>query len=237
MNRSPQIKRLIAGLLILCLFKPLHGANDPWVSKSAAEWDKADVHKILYTSPWVKHFTRTKRLLEFEVPDLGPSGVELRGYHAKESKENGVVATDFYVRWVSSRTLRRAMARRVALMTQLKPGLAETTIPPMLDDLEIAIAGSDMSAFARVHDAKFKAKCYLVTSSNVKIHPTRVEFARSNDGKIRGILFHFPRNTGSGEPLISSHETRVWFFEGAAEIQISVTFQPQTMIDEKGLDL
>ena len=32
--------------------------------------------------------------------------MELRGYHAKESKEDGAETTEFYIRWVSSRTLR-----------------------------------------------------------------------------------------------------------------------------------
>ena len=84
---SDRIKRQFALVFVLFLLQPLRAADDPWTGKSAAEWDKADVRRILYDSPWVKHFTRTKRDLEFEVPDLGPSGMELRGYHAKESKE------------------------------------------------------------------------------------------------------------------------------------------------------
>lgn len=234
---SECIKRQSGLVLVLFLLQTLSTAEDPWERKSAAEWDKADVHRILYDSPWVKHVTRTKRDLEFELPDPGPTGMELRGYHAKDSKDDGALTTEFYVRWVSSRTMRRAMERRAALMKHSRPESADDQTPPMLDDLEIAIAGSDMSAFERVHAAKFKTKCYLLTTAKLKIRPTRVEFARSSEGKIHGILFHFPRTTQNGEPLISRHEARVWFFEAAAETQISVTFHPQTMVDEKGLDL
>jgi hypothetical protein len=90
---SDRIKRQFALVLVLLLFEPIRAADDPWARKPAAEWDKADVHRVLYDSPWVKHFTRTKRDLEFEVPDLGSSGMELRGYHAKESKEDGTRTT------------------------------------------------------------------------------------------------------------------------------------------------
>ena len=64
-------------------------ADGPWNEKPPTDWDRSDVHRILYDSPWVKHFTHSKRALEFDVPDQGPSGMELRGYHAKESKEDG----------------------------------------------------------------------------------------------------------------------------------------------------
>jgi hypothetical protein len=212
-------------------------AQSPWVSKRSADWDRNDVHRILYDSPWVKHVTRTKRDLEFEVPDQGPSGMELRGYHAKESKEDGAVTTEFCVRWVSSRTLRQAYARRVALIKQPGPEASEAAPPAAMDDFEIAIAGRDMSVFEGVREPTLKAKCYVATSSRPKIRPNKVEFARSRDGKIRGILFHFPRRTETGEPLISTHDEKVWFFEKGGDVGISVTFHPQMMLDGKGLDL
>ena len=232
-----RIKRHFALVLVLLLFEPVRAADNPWSRKATAEWDGADVHRILYDSPWVRHFTRTKRDLEFEIPDLGPSGNELRGYHAKESKEDGAITTEFYVRWVSSRTLRRALALRSAFLRHSKPESPTQNAPRMLRDFEVSIAGRDMSAFDQLSDGTLLAKCFLATNSRPKIRPTQVEVARSTDGKIRGVLFHFPRTTDGGEPLISSHERRVWFFEGAGEIQISVTFTPQTMMDEKGLDL
>ena len=214
-------------------------ADGPWSDKPSSEWDKSDVRRILYDSPWVKHFRRTKRDLEFDVPDQGPSGMELRGYHAKESKEDGAVTREFYVRWVSSRTLRSAIARRRNLLRQMVPtaSAGAESVPPPLDDFEIAIAGPDMSGFAHVTEATLRAKCYLATNSRPRLRPARIEFARSSDGKIRGILFHFPRRTETGEPLISTHDEKVWFFERGGEIEISVTFHPQTMLDDKGLDL
>jgi hypothetical protein len=93
-------------------------ADGPWNQKPRSDWDRADVHRILLDSPWVRRFRRTNRALESEVPDPGPSGMELRGYHAKESKDDGTQTAEFYVRWVSSRTLRAALARGLDLRKQ-----------------------------------------------------------------------------------------------------------------------
>jgi hypothetical protein len=219
-------------------------ADGPWVEKSSREWDRKDVRQILFDSPWVKHFSHSKQALEFEVPDQGPTAMELRGYHAKESKEDGSETTEFYVRWVSSRTVRQAMARRQALAAESgarAPREQEMRDPekeePEMTDFEIAVAGRDLSGFEHVREARLRNKCYLIVSSKPRISPTRVELARSGDGKIRGVLFHFPRKTATGEPIISTHDTKVWFIEYGGETEIRVVFNLQTMVNGKGLDL
>jgi hypothetical protein len=84
--------------------------------------------------------------------------------------------------------------------------------------LEIAIAGQDMSGFQHVREARLKANGYLIVGTNHKVTPLRVEVARSGDGRVRGILFHFPKRNVSGEPIISSHEKKVWFVENGGEV-------------------
>jgi hypothetical protein len=212
-------------------------ADGPWNQKPYGDWDRRDVRRILFHSPWVRHFARTKPALEFEVPDEGPSGMELRGYHSKESKQDGAETTEFYIRWVSSRTLRKASARRLALHEKLFSNATETNPPKALDEFEIAIAGPDMSVFDRVREATLKSKCYLWVSSKRKTTPSGVEFARSGTGKVRGVLFRFPRKTAEGEPLISTHDKKVWFIEYGGEVEIRVSFDLQAMFDGFGLDL
>jgi hypothetical protein len=121
-------------------------ADGPGNGKPPTDWDRSDVHRILYDSPSVKHFTHTERALEFDAPDPGPSGMELHGYHAKESKEDGAEATEFYIRWVSSRTLREASTRGATLLKSIPPSVSETVVPQLLDEFEVSIAGPDMSA-------------------------------------------------------------------------------------------
>jgi hypothetical protein len=244
MERSPSIHGIRPILLVavtLLTWEALR-ADEPWMAKTYSEWDRNAVRQILFNSPWVRHFRRTRRALEFEVPDQGPSGMELRGYHAKESKEDGAETSEFYVRWVSSRTLRRAWAQTLALIKKLPVTSAENSLPPAADDVEmndfeIAVAGPDMSGFEPVREAALRAKCYLAVQSKRRVLSTRVELVRSSDGSLRGLLFHFPRRTATGEPIISSHDTKVWFIEYAGSTEIRVMFNPQTMVDGKGLDL
>jgi len=224
-------------VVVALLAKDTVRADGPWNEKPYSDWDRSDVRRILFDSPWVRHFTRTKRALAFELPDQGPTGMELRGYHAKESKEDGAETTEFYIRWVSSRTLREASARRLALLRQVPPNAAETSPPKVLDEFEVAIAGPDMSGFDGVREPTLRSKCYLWVSSRRKIAPWRVEFGRSGNGKVRGVLFRFPRKTADGEPLISSHDTRVWFIEYGSGVQIRVAFSLKAMVDSNGLDL
>jgi len=212
-------------------------AGGPWTEKSYKDWDRNDVRKVLFDSPWVSHFVRTRRALEFEVPDQGPSGMELRGYHSKESKEDDAQTTEFYVRWVSSRTLREAWARKLVLQKRVSENEIDKYLPPSSDEFEIVVEGPDMSPFQQVRKATLQAKGYLTISSRQKIAPTRVEFARSHDGQIRGILFFFPRRTATGEPTISTHARSVRFVERGGNVDIIVTFYPQKMADKGGVDL
>jgi hypothetical protein len=98
--------------------------------------------------------------------------MELRGYHAKESKEDGAATSEFYVRWVSSRTVRQAWARRLARVKKLPASSAETGLAPaadeveMHDDFEIAVVGRDMSGFENVREPTLRAKCFLAAARN-----------------------------------------------------------------------
>ena len=212
-------------------------ADGPWSEKPPTDWDRSDVRRILFDSPWVRHFTHVNRALESEVPDQGPSGMELRGYHAKESKEDGAETAEFYIRWVSSRTLREASDRRIALLKSVPPNAAEANPPRVLDDFEVALTGPDMSGFDGVRETTLKSKCYLWVSPKRKIAPSAVEFARSRPGKVRAVLFRFPRKTVDGEPLISTHDTTVLFIEYGGVVEIRVTFNLKAMVDHSGLDL
>lgn len=113
----------------------------------------------------------------------------------------------------------------------------EGSPPKVLDEFEVAIAGPDMSGFNGVREPTLRSKCYLWISSRRKIAPWRVEFARSGNGRVRGVLFRFPRKTADGEPLISTHDTKVWFIEYGGGVEIRVAFSLKAMIDSNGLDL
>jgi hypothetical protein len=138
--------------------------------------------------------------MELELPQSGPSGLELRGYHSKEAQEDDMVTRVYYVRWVSSRTLREAANRRIAI---LKPTLElpATKSPQSLRDFQLVIASADMSAFQHAEETKLKAKSYLAVSSHRRIAASGVEITRSSDGRVKTILFSFPQKDPHGRTV------------------------------------
>jgi hypothetical protein len=212
-------------------------AAGPWMNKSYKNWDAKDLHDVLYRSQWVKHVTHTKiNAPEGTLPGEGPTGMEYQGYHSKHAQPDDTHTTHFTVRWISSRTLREAWARKLVLQKKIPANEIDQHLPPAADEFELAVEGPDMSSFESAREAALKAKCYLAVESD-KIGPLRVELVHARDGSIKGILFHFPTKNSAGEPTISTHAQRVVFVERGAGLDLDVIFHLQRMVDPKGRDL
>jgi hypothetical protein len=210
-------------------------ARDPWKDKSYKNWDANDLRKILYDSPWSKRITRTS----LEAPDAPAedvSGVDMMGSHSKEAEAGGdVQQMIFVVRWVSSRTLREAWARSLVLQKQISPESIDQHLPPLPGEFLLAVIGPDLTAFERANEAALKSKSYLSVSKQ-RINPARVEVARAQDGRISGVVFHFPKTGAAGRPLISGNEKDVRFVERGAATGFEATFAPRQMVDSQGPD-
>jgi hypothetical protein len=212
-------------------------AAGPWMNKSYKNWDAKDLHDVLYRSPWVKHVTHTKiDAPEGTLPGEGPTGMEYQGYHSKHAQPDDTHTTHFTARWISSRTLREAWARKLVLQKKIPANEIDQHLPPAADEFELAVEGPDMSSFESAREAALKAKCYLAVES-AKIGPLHVELVHARDGIIKGILFDFPTKNSAGEPTISTHAQRVVFVERGAGLDLDVIFHLQLMVDPKGRDL
>lgn len=211
-------------------------ARDPWKDKSYKNWDASDVRKILYDSPWSKRITRTA----LEAPDAPAedvSGVDMMGTHSREAQAGGdTQQAVFVVRWVSSRTLREAWARSLVLQKQISPESVDQHLPPAPGEFLLAVVGPSMAAFEHADEATLKSKSYLAVSKQ-KISPGRVELDRARDGKISGVVFHFPRADSAGRPLIAGNEKNVRFVERGAATGFEADFNPRQMVDSQGPDL
>jgi hypothetical protein len=220
------------------LIIPVVWASGPWREKSYTDWDNKDLRRILHESPWVKRFTLTKiNAPEGALPGDTPTGLALWHYPSMANLPEDTHSLHFTVRWVSSRTLREAWARRLALQKRVPEDEIGKHVPPPLDEFELAVEGPDMTPFQDARESTLKAKCYLSVESNRRIGPTRVVLVRSKDATVKGILFYFPKRDSTGEPIISSHARSVGFIEHGGGVEIYVTFNPQTMVDKAGIDL
>jgi hypothetical protein len=212
-------------------------ADDPWKAKSFKQWDENDLRRILNDSPWAKPIKR----LSLEGKSGGESndeGDDDEG-DTREKKDDNKQQVRFVVRWVSSRTLREAWARGLALHGRISDADVEKSLPPAPEDYEITILGPDMNIFSKANEDTLKAKSRLLSKkSKQQVESSSVKIVRSSDGKkINGVVFHFPKTTPSGEPLFAKDESEIKFIGRGGTEEISVTFNPQKMIDANGPDL
>ncbi|HXM22968.1 MAG TPA: hypothetical protein VN948_17050 [Terriglobales bacterium] len=238
-------------IVIALLFAVDLWAGEPWKEKLYKDWNEKDVRKILNESPWSKRIEveRNERThAGLESPEdtstaseaAGESGEEEAGrgteQEEKETKKNGI---NFVIRWGSSRTMREAWVRGQVLQKRISEVDTEKSLPPAPGDYELLLVGPDMTLFEKTDEATLKEKSYLLAKKSKQgINPSKVEFARTSDGKrIKGIIFHFPKRTPGGEPIFAADEKELKFLAPVGAVEIKASFDLQKMVDKAGTDL
>lgn len=230
-------------LIVASLFAIALWASDPWKDKSYKDWDEKDVHQIMNESPWAKK-VEIKAHGGLEAPEGGSTAggapaasEEKEGPEGEDDEDKGEVT--FVVRWISSRTLREASARSQVLQHRITQTEIEQHIPPALDDYQLVVVGPNMTMFQKTDESALQSKSYLAArKSKQKIAPSQVEIVRARDGKkIGAIVFHFPKKTKSGEPMIADDEKELNFVARVGTVEIKTGFDPQKMADKQGKDL
>jgi hypothetical protein len=145
----------------------------------------------------------------------------------------------FLVRWVSSRTIEKAVYRKAELAGQMKPEDVEKELAKQVDVYELVVFGPDMTPFQSADEDTLKTSAFLVEKkTKQKISPYKVEVTRSQDGtKVQAVAFAFLKKAANGEVTIPEDEKGVDFncFVGGAKIRAS--FDISKMQDTTGRDL
>jgi hypothetical protein len=235
-------------------------ADPPWKSKPYQKWDDNDIHKVLFDSPWV-HVAQvsakwrqagdeTTGLPAGSVPPAGnpngsvPAGPPSSGISGLStagvgSQRGEYPVAQYFVDWVSSKTMRAALAQRDVLHAGKAASEAEQYVSQVQPDYVILIQGADMAPFVRTDEKFFQANAFLqLKVSGQKVSPERVEYQRGPDGKsLAGALFFFPKKLPSGDPLIQPGEKSIEFVCKLEESTLKTSFEPQKMVTPSGLDL
>jgi hypothetical protein len=220
-------------------------AGDPWEQKSYQLWTENDVRKILNESPWAKHIEvedGRARHAGMESPEDGGTS---EGDAGEESGEGGSRGEDnergritFVLRWASSRTMRQAWVRGEVLQKRISETDIEKFLPPPSDDSQLLIVGRDMRLFERLDEATLRAKSFLLRSkSKQRIGPSVVQIVRLPNGKIKGILFRFPKELLISQSTPSIDDNDLKFVTQAGITEINASFDLQKMVDKEGLDI
>lgn len=243
-------KRIACLALLLLASTAL--ADDFWKAKSWKEWDEKDIRKVLNDSPWSRPVTIMVAALSrqdsagvggipapnISGPSTGSSGPAGNSRGGGGGSAGDSPQTTYLVRWVSSTTVRRALARAAVIRGGAKELEVEKVLAQVPEDFEIRIFGQDMQPFAKTDEIVLRGKTWIrPKSSKTKIAPSRVEIQRTGDGKgIQYIVFYFSKKTDSGEAVIPAGEKKVEFVCGAG-IAIQTDFDLQKMALKDGPDL
>jgi hypothetical protein len=258
-------KAILAISAVLVVAALVFAGGDPWKTKPYQQWDDKDVKRILEDSPWSKVIqvdVTWKAGKEYSSGDAnGPSpptnqqvpagggGMKPMGGSPSSATATPVAgASDsgnssgqapFLVRWVSSRTVEKAVYRKAELAGQMKPEDAEKELAKQLDVYELVVFGADMKPFQSADEDALKAGVYLVEKKNKqKILPYKVEITRAPDGtKVQAVGFIFLRKSANGEPTIPDDEKGVDFTCSVNGAKIHASFDISKMQDTQGRDL
>jgi hypothetical protein len=235
-------------------------SGDPWKSKPYQQWDMNDIKKIFGDSPWVKVVQtdvswKPSTTASSELPSGGDlkspgqqksnAGQGQQGQPGSTGQQDQTepgsppVIANFFVRWISSRTLREAGYRSSVLDGKLKEDEAEKQLAQNPDTYQLYLGGPDMTPFQSLDEKTLQGDATLMgKKAKQKLTPSKVEFVRSADGKtLQGIVFSFPRQGSDGKPTIPSTEKSAEFSCVVGKVKLQTSFDLSKMEDTKGLDL
>ncbi len=254
-----------AVLLVAAL---VFAGGDPWKSKPYQQWDAKDIQRVLEDSPWSK-IIQVDATWKSGKDNLGsdasgpavatnqqgpagggggaagkamggsaPGAVSTPVAGAGDSGNSSGSAA-FLIRWVSSKTVEKAVYRKAELAGEMKPEDAEKELAKQLDVYELVVFGPDMKPFQSADEDTLKTDGYLIEKkTKQKISPTKVEITRSSDGaKVQAVAFIFLRKASNGEPTIADDEKSVDFICNVNGAKIHTTFDISKMQDAQGRDL
>ncbi len=257
-------KRLVATLAVVLLAANLF-AGDPWKDKSYKQWDEKDIRRVLMDSPWAKEVRMDAPWRGSGGRGMAPGGpvpaggggyggspaggmptggAQSSGRASETDQEVGSPQAIFVVRWVSSRTVREAMARG-AVLRGTPEAEAEQLIAQDVPEYVLVVLGTDMTPFVKADENALKGKSYLlIKKTKAKFAPTRVEIQhpRSSPDEAAGasgisaVVFYFAKKTPTGEPALAASEKSAEFVCEVGGTQIKTSFELQKMAGPQGPD-
>ena len=120
----------------------------------------------------------------------------------------------------------------------MPPAEARTNLATLYDNYQIAVAGNNLSAFAKEGPEKLKLGSYLMSKkSKEKVAPARVFVELGDSTRPGAIIYEFPKKSPAGAPTIPPGEKGVEFYTAAGKITLKISFDITKMTDKRGPDL
>ncbi len=237
-------------------------ADDAWKEKPYQQWDMKDVQKVLNDSPWVRviHVKASWRKIGKDgVPvdadgsspgsygsqgrtggggDVGSSSsYGIPGGGAPTNANSGSIAQNGAI-LNAAKTPEATFAVRGA-MSEADAGKALGDEPV---EYAIAVAGPDMTPFAKAEEKDLASKAFLQPKKENKISAARVTIQRVSGAKpedprsVAAVVFYFAQKTETGEPTLSQNVKSVEFACDCGGAALKASFDLSKMASGKGPD-
>ena len=241
---------LILSLALAAILATAFPGNNPW-DKPADQWTAADANKILEDSPWApSKVTLEARYTEKRLEPLTGMAADPGTSTPNTSKVRGVQISrggtpDYYVKWMSARTMRLALEK----MHRLRANVSGRVAPLKVEDSPdyvIAVEGDEPMRILRSAKEDLHDTVFLELDSGFTLDLENVQFLDGADADPVRTEFHFPRQI-EGKPAIALDSERVVFHCRATAkkeipgrtnwIAFRVEFHPRDMRAESLPDL
>jgi hypothetical protein len=228
MPKSNSLRQILAAFAMLLCAGLLSADNKPWKGKPYQEWNAKDVELIMTESPWVQIATIQRTWLPVAEKDVPPEQQISGGTRSMPGATGGTTggnpaASDresegsqdqlqVYVYWDSAHVMRAASARNAVLHGAMKDSDVEQYANAPQDEYQLVLRMADMTPFIKNEEKFYEDKAYIeMKRSKLKLPPSQIKYDRNDNGRLKAVIFFFPKKTSSGEPTIAPSETDVTF--------------------------
>jgi hypothetical protein len=238
---------LFLGVLSLCAV--VVASESPWNSKPADQWGSKDIAAILQSSPWcrvnqtaVDASHRVDMTAVTSPASLYSAGDEVGATPSSPADyitnaALGMDSTTYGVVWLSSRTMRAALARAAVLRGQMTQDEAERIVRQQ-QAYQVLVTGPKLQLLHGRDGNAWGRVAYLqVDHEKNQVHPNRVNFLRDSKGAVAGMVFYFPKLNSDTTATVPANAKGVAFRLILERAIVYVGFEPQKMVDRQGADL
>ena len=245
-------KATISGVAILLIAVIAWAGGDPWKTKPYQQWNDEDIQKVFTTSPWAVKVTVEGTWKPVQgvnsangslnaggsggAKGMGGSSTVLPAEADVNAGTKGP-SVPFAVYWMSSETMRAALARRGVLHAGKNEADAEKYVEAPMDDYQLAVQGPDMAPFYHNEEKFFETHAALeVKKTKQTATPSKVVYNRDDKGAITSAIFFFPKKV-NGQDFINPSDKSVEFTCKLGNSTLHAVFEPSKMVNQKGEDL
>jgi hypothetical protein len=248
-------KAAAGGLAIVVLTLLAWTGTEPWKSKPYQQWNDEDIQKVFTDSPWARKVIVEGTWKPVVGVNGGDSNVAQAGngsgggskgagggvnaLPAEADRNAGTVGPSvaFAVYWMSSQTMRAALARRSVLHAGNDEAKAEQYVEAPVDEYQIGVQGLDLAPFYHNDEKFFEANSALeLKKTKQKVSPSHVVYNRDAKNAITSAVFFFPKKV-NGQDLISPGDKSVEFSCKMGKSTLHAIFELKSMVNQKGVDL